>query len=48
MATSVSGAYADYAPEAPEFYMERTARWVEQGKRGCPPAANAATRKVEL
>ena len=49
-------AYADYAPRAPAFYMERTREWITRARaaRGCvapPPArAEAATPepRVEL
>ena len=39
--------YADYSPEAPQFYMERTKYWVEQAKRDCQPRRQPARLREE-
>ena len=35
--TANGSSYADYAPRAPSFYMERTKEWVQKARsaRGC-------------
>jgi len=33
--------YADYDPDPPDFYMERTRHWALQAKRGCGPEEDA-------
>lgn len=32
--------YADYSPDAPSFYMDKTKEWVLQARRGCAPKAD--------
>ena len=33
--SSDGGAYADYSPDEPAFYMQRTKQWTSEAKRGC-------------
>lgn len=40
--TSTSGVRSeDYAPEGPDFYMRRTAKWAERARNGCQRATSS-------
>ena len=37
-------AYADYLPNAPDFYMRRTREWIGEARRGCSGSRHGGAR----